>query len=91
MSMQLELSDKFKSELQQSLKQMYRETLEEAKRDAGISKEYFSIPEAMEYLNISRNTLMNNFVARGLPLYRIENKQFIKKSEIHKFIEAHQI
>lgn len=91
MGVQLELSDSFKNELQQSLKQMYRETLEEARRDAGLNKEYFSIPEAMEYLDVSRNTLMNNFIARGLPLYRIENKHFIKKTEIHNFIEAHQI
>lgn len=91
MSMQLELSNSFKGELQRSLKQIYRETLEEAKRDAGINKEFLSIPETMEYLDISRNTLMNNFIARNLPLYRIENKQFVKKSEIHKFIEAHQI
>lgn len=84
------LSDKFETEFYDSVKDIYLEALAQARRDMNITKEFLSLPETLKYLNISRNTL-NKWLEKGLNIYRIENKQFIKKSEIHEFIEKHQI
>lgn len=89
--MQLKLDENFLEELTSTIQSLYRETLELAKRDAGIDKEYLSIPEALKYIDVSRNTFTNNFIDKGLSVYQIEGKTYVKKSEINAFIGSHKI
>lgn len=83
------LSDSFKADFTNSVKNLYLEALEQARRDMSITKEYLTVIETMEYMQISRSTL-NKWLLEGLSIYRIDNKQYIKKSELHNFIEQHQ-
>lgn len=89
--MQLKLDDNFLDELTSNIRTLYRETIEVARRDAGISKEYLTIPEALKYIDVSRNTFTNNFIDKGLPTYQIEGKAYVKKSEINNYIESHRV
>ena len=91
MSLQLELPQSFYTALQDELKDLYVSTMEEAKRDAGIMREYLAIREACQFVSVSNNTFMNNFIGEGLPVYKIGNKQYIKKSELNNFISQHRI
>lgn len=54
------------------------------------SKEYLSYKDVREIYNISRNTI-NKWVELGLPMYKIDKLQFIKRSEINNFIDSHQV
>ena len=84
------LSDSFKEEFTNSVKDLYLQALEQARRDMSITKEYLTIGETMDYMQVSRNTL-NKWLLDGLCIYRIDNKQYIKKSDLHSFIDQHQI
>lgn len=48
MSIQLQLPDEFKAELQQSLEEVYKASIETARRDVGVLREYLSINEVPE-------------------------------------------
>lgn len=91
MSIQLELPDSFKESLQQSLEEVYKASIETARRDVGVLREYLSINEVCKMLGISRNTLTSNYLERGLPQYKLGNKVYIKKKELDQFISKHQI
>lgn len=91
MPIQVEFSEEMQDAINNSIKSIYFEAMEEAKRDAGLNKEFLTIHEVMERYSLSRNTLTNNFIERGLPIYKINNKQYIKRSEMNQFIEQHQI
>lgn len=84
------LSENFKTDFTKSVRELYMQAIEQARRDMSITKEYLTVPETMKYMQISRNTL-NKWLVEGLNIYRIENKQYIKKAELHKFIDKHQI
>ena len=84
------LSDSFKTDFTNSVKNSYLEALEQARRDMSITKEYLTVQETMKYMEISRNTL-NKWLLEGLNIYRIDNKQYIKKSDLHNFIDQHQV
>ena len=89
--MQLTLDENMIQTLTEAINTLYQQTLEQARRDAGISKEYLTIPQALKFIDVSRNTLTNNFIAKGLPTYVIEGKTYLKKSEINEFIASHKV
>lgn len=91
MNLQLQMPKEFADELSKSVQSIYTSAIETARRDVGVIREYLSIDEVCELLGVSRNTLTNNFIEEGLPKYKIGNRQFIKKSELHEFISQHQI
>lgn len=91
MSLQLSIPPEFYTALQNELKDLYVSTMEEAKRDFGYMKEYLTIKEACQFVSVSNNTFVNNFIAEGLPIYRVNNKQYVKKSELNNFISQHRI
>lgn len=91
MSLRLEVPQEFYEALRVELKEVYAAALSEAKRDAGILKEYLSIKEACELVGCSRNTFQNNFLDEGLPLYKIAQKTYVKKTELNQFISRHQV
>lgn len=88
--LQLQLPPEFSEELNKSIRNIYSEAIKEAQRNAGINKEYLTIEEAMKLMGISRNTL-TTWLENGLPKYKIDRKQYIKKSELYKFIDRHQV
>lgn len=91
MGLQLELPPAFYTGLQSELKDVYAQAISEAKRDIGYAKEYLTTKEACELASVSTNTFTNNFVQKGLPVYQIGNKQYIKKKELNEFISQHRI
>lgn len=91
MSLQLELPQSFYTALQDELKDVYASTMEEAKRDFGYLKEYLTIKEACEYVSVSSNTFTTHYIGGNLPVYKIGNKQYVKKSELNQFISQHRI
>lgn len=91
MSLQLELPEGFYDAINASLQEVYRDAIEQARRDSAVTREFLSIPEVAKELGISRNTLTDNFISKGLPLYRIEGKQWIKRKELYDFINQHRV
>lgn len=91
MGLQLELPPAFYTGLQSELKDVYAQAISEAKRDFGYMKEFLTIKEAQEYTSTSNNTFVNNFIGANLPVYKIGNKQYVKKSELNQFISEHRI
>ncbi|OFU49893.1 helix-turn-helix domain-containing protein [Aerococcus sp. HMSC10H05] len=91
MSLQLQIPPEFNDRLKEELKDVYVSAMEEAKRDFGYMKEYLTIKEACQFVSVSNNTFMNNFIAEGLPVYRVNNKQYIKKVELNNFISQHRV
>lgn len=91
MPLELQFSPELKEVLSQEIRMIYADMLEEAKESSKIEKEYLSINEVLKLYDLSRNTLTNNFIERGLPVYVIERKQYIKRSEMNAFIDKHKI
>lgn len=89
--LQVNLPEEFEEEFKRSIRGLYQETIQQAQNDYAYMKEFLTIQETCELLQVSRKTLTTNFLERGLPLYKIESKQYLKKSEINQFIEKHQI
>src|SRR5699024_377113 len=89
--LQLQLPDEFKEELQRSLEEVYKASIENARRDVGIIREYLSIAEVCKTLGISRNTLTSNYIECGLASYKIGNKIYTKKKELEQYSDEHQI
>lgn len=90
MSIQLDLPEEFTDTLEQRVQEIYMNAIQTAQRDVGVIRTYLSIDEVCQLMNISRNTL-NTWLELGLPKYRIGNKQYIKKTELDKFISKHQV
>lgn len=86
----LNLPSEFNDLLEEQVQAIYLEAIQTARRDIGVLREYLSIEEVCELMDISRNTL-GNWLEIGLPKYRINNKQYIKKSDLDKFVSQHQV
>jgi len=84
------LSDEFKTDLFTGIKAVYSEAMEQARRDFAITKELMTPQEVQAYVSISNGTL-TKWIEKGLPIYQIDQKRYIKKSELHDFILQHQI
>lgn len=91
MSLQLSIPPEFYTALQNELKDVYAEAMAEAKRDISFMKEYLTIKEACEYTTVSNNTFTNNFIAEGLPTFKIGQKIYVRKNDINNFISQHRI
>lgn len=91
MSLQLELPPQFFESLHSELKDVYVGAMSEAKRDFGYMKEFLTIKEACEYASVSNNTFTNNFIAEGLPTFKIGQKIYVRKNDINNFISQHRI
>lgn len=92
MSTQISLSlpNEFNELLEEQVQSVYLEAIQTARADAGVTREFLSIEEVCELMDVSRNTL-SNWTGLGLPKYRIGNKQYIKKGELNKFVSKHQV
>lgn len=90
MTLTLKIPDEFYTELHESLKLLYRDAMEQARHESVLGKNFLTPSEVVSsYLNITRPTL-NNWIAKGLPIYEIEGKKFIKRDELDTFIIKHK-
>ena len=88
-TLSLQIPEEFNMELSASLRTLYRQAIDQAKKDAAMMRDFLTINEIMEYfLEVSRGTL-KRWIADGLPTYQIEGKLYIKKSELYAYIEKH--
>lgn len=90
MGIQLSLPNEFNELLEEHVQTIYKQAIQTARNDIGVIREYLSIEEVCELMGISRNTL-GNWLSSGLPKYKINNKQYIKRTELNRFISKHQI
>lgn len=86
----LSLPSEFTEQLEAQVQSVYLEAIEAAKNDVGVLREFLSIDEVCEIMDVSRNTL-SNWIEAGLPKYRIQNKQYIKRRELNEFVSKHQV
>lgn len=86
----LQITDDFTEELQKSIQDIYHQTLQQARRDAGASIEYMTRNQVMEVFEVSNNTL-TNWISKGLPVVKVGQKVFFKKSDLYDFFERHKI
>lgn len=91
MSFKIELPPSFEEQLQISLKEMYKASIEQARRDHAMNQEILTIQQAMKFLNCSRNTLMKYVNEYGLKVSKIEQKMYIRKKDIYKFLEDNEL
>ena len=91
MSLQLEIPQSFYTALQKELKDVYVATMEDAKRDFGYLKEYLTLKEACQFVSVSHNTFTANYISKGLPIYKVGNNKYVKKSELNQFIANHRL
>lgn len=92
MSTQISLSlpSEFTELLEEQVQTVYMQAIQTARQDVGVIREYLSIEEICDMMDVSRNTL-GNWFADGLPKYRIGNKQYIKRKELNEFISMYQV
>lgn len=54
-------------------------------------KEWLSLGEACEYIGVSRSTLTSHFIAKGLPVSKIQQVKRISKTDIDNFLNENKI
>ena len=85
------LSDEAKSVLYGQLREFAKEVLGKAYRDLGITRDYLTIKELCEYLNVSKNTLMKWHEEKGLKIIKLDNKHYVSKEDLYDFMTEHKI
>lgn len=88
-NIQVTLSDEQSASLKQHIFNITKDSIEEAKRVAGIDKPFLKQKEMAQYIGISVNTLkkMENM---GLPSITIDGLKLYSKEEAAKFLLQHQ-
>lgn len=88
--LQFELPETFNDQLKATLICIYREAMEEAKRDCAITREMLTIDEVAKLYNTSRNTITEKWHKElGLPLSKLGNKIYVERKILNDFIRAH--
>lgn len=87
---QINIPDEFYEAQKSLIKKAYHEAMEEAKREAGVTKTIYSADEASEILGVSRGTL-NSYLKKGLRHSRIERRILIRKEAIEEFLNQHEL
>lgn len=91
MALQLELPQEFYDELSASIKRIYNDAIEQARADALITKKYLTIPEARKQLGMSHNTFKTHVENKGVPIYRVGDKRYIKRCDLNDFVEKQRV
>lgn len=91
MALQLELPNEFYEELSESLKSIYRDAIEQARADATITKDYLTVPEVRSMLGMVHNTFKAQVENKGIPIIKLGDKRYIKRTDLHMFMENHRI
>lgn len=91
MMLQIQLSEELSEEFKRTIEEAYKSAIEQSRKDASVNVEYLSKQQTMELYGISNNTLMTEWVSKGLSYFKIGNKIYFKRKEINNFIELHKI
>lgn len=87
---QVTLSPDQSESLQKYLYEITSKTIEQVRREAGLSKEWLRKGEAAEWIGISINTL-SQWIDEGLRVSIVNGVQLISKAEISRFLIEHQL
>ena len=87
---QVTLSPDQSESLQKYLYEITSKTIEQVRREAGLSKEWLRKGEAAEWIGISINTL-SLWIEDGLRVSIVNGVQLISKAEISRFLIEHQV
>lgn len=88
-NIQVMLTDEQSASLKQHIFNITKESIEEAKRVAGLDKPFLKQYEMADYLNICVNTL-KKLERMGLPTVVIDGLKLYSKEEAVKFLLEHQ-
>ena len=85
----IELPEQFNHELTESLRIIYLEAMEQARRDASVTKKFLTIEEVMQLYSVSRGTI-TKWIENGLPISKLDNKRYIEKEDLHDYIRQYK-
>lgn len=91
MSLKIQLDDTLENEVLKTIKTLYTEAITTAREDVGIYKEFLTLNEACEVLDVSKSTFIRNFIDEGLPTFKIGTKIYVDKKQLNTFIRQNQI
>lgn|SRR5699024_9124329 len=75
---------------EKEMKKLYLERVDEYLRGIEEDVFFFTRVQLMEYLNLSWNTIQNNFlVDENFPQYKYGNKWLFPKSEVKEYMERY--
>lgn len=87
-ALQVILPDEAAESLRQNIYSLITDTVETARKDAGLNKQWVNKKGAYEYAGVSYKTL-KEWINQGLPVHVIDGVQLLSKSEIDQFILNH--
>ncbi|WCG32623.1 DNA-binding protein [Enterococcus dispar] len=87
---QVTLSSEQSESLQKYIYELTSQTIDQVRREAGLSKEWLRKGEAADFIGISSNTL-SQWVEDGLKVSIVNGVQLISKAEISRFLIEHQL
>ncbi|MDK7187507.1 hypothetical protein [Facklamia hominis] len=87
----LDLPNEFYDSFQLSIQEIYQQAIEQARADLSLNKEFLAVPELRKQLGMSFNTFKTNVEDKGIPIYLLGNKKYIKRTDLFKFMEQHRI
>lgn len=82
------LPDEQANNLREMIYALITDTVQTARKDAGLEKQWVNKKDAYKYAGVSYNTLQA-WVAQGLPVHVIDGIQLLNKNEIDQFILGH--
>ena len=88
-SINIPVPDGFQEDLRKMLSGIAQEVIEEVKAKEIQSKDYMTQKEALAYLNVSLNTILN-WERKGLKSIKIENRKLYSKKSIQEFLAKHE-
>ncbi|MGX7058372.1 DNA-binding protein [Vagococcus humatus] len=87
--LQVFLSEEQSKDLQKYVFELTKESIEEAKKMAGLDRPFLKQNEMAKYLGISINSL-RKLETYGLPSIQIDGLKFYSKEEATKFLLSYQ-
>lgn len=88
-NIQVTLSDEQSASLKQYIFSLTKDSIEEAKRVAGLDKPFLKQKEMAQHIGISVNTL-KKMETMGLPSITIDGLKLYSKEEVAKFLLQYQ-
>lgn len=84
------LAPEYREALKKDVLMVYRQAMEDARRDYGVTREWLTFEEVQNLMQISSGTLAN-WRKEGLPFAKIGTKYFINKKQLNTFIADHMM
>lgn len=88
-SINIPVPDGFQEDLRKMLSGIAQEVIEEVKAKETQYSDYMTQKQALAYLNVSLNTILN-WERKGLKSIKIENRKLYSKKSIQEFLSQHE-